>query len=72
MSIARSCQMLDVEDLGELPARAGDVEALELPLAWLPRLRAIHQEEDAPGIGILDEPVGTVAAVYVLPAPVAI
>ena len=48
------------------------VELLELVLGLAAEVGAVDQKQDALGVGELDQPVGDVAAVNVLPEPVAI
>ena len=45
---------------GELPLRLGDGELVELQLRLLAEIRAVHQEQDPLGVGVLDEPVADV------------
>ena len=54
-------QVLDVVDLGELPPGVGRDELLELLHGLPPEVGAVHQEEDPPGPGVLDEPIGEAA-----------
>ena len=50
--------MLDVVDLGELAARVGRDELVEFALGLSAQIGAVHEEEDALGPGVLDQPVG--------------
>ena len=51
-------EVLDVVELGELAAGVGRDELLELGHGLAAEIGAVHQEEDALGAGVLDEPVG--------------
>jgi hypothetical protein len=50
--------MLDVVELGEEAAGVGRAETVELVARLLAEVGAVHEEEDAAGAGVLDEPVG--------------
>ena len=51
--------MLDVVKLGEfaMPV-SGVTNCWNSAVAWRPEIGAIHEEQDAPGAGVFDEPVG--------------
>ena len=53
--------MLDVVNLGELAAGVGRDELLKLGHGLPSEIGAVHEEEDALGPGMLDEPVDKAA-----------
>ena len=53
-------QVLDVVELGELAARAGHLEALELLERLLPEVGPVDEEQDALGLGVAQEPFADV------------
>ncbi len=53
-------EVLDVVELGELAARAGHLEALELLERLLPEVGPVDEEQDALGLSVADQPLAHV------------
>ena len=50
--------MLDVVEFGEKAAGVGRAVAVEFVASLLAEIRAVHEEEDAAGLGVFDEAIG--------------